>query len=516
MKKALSLLLSMTFILALLAGCAVSDVASGETPNPGPSEQAKNHAGTYKGTAPGYHGELGVTVTLNEAGKIVSVAVDEGHGETKNIGTVAINKIPDAIVATQSLKVDAVSGATVTGDAIIAAVAAALKSAGLNPADYSYTEVAAADAEEAFYTLNPDAMPAKAPITGTINLKDAKGREVTLDLPVSTYAISTMDLIDYIIPMLGKDAFHKLVGSGQSGSHSLQTYARLYTPIVGNYTEHVGQISDHNAPFDLEIILAMDPDVLIVNSAMGAHRYALEVEPQLTAAGIPIVLVNVPGKSFTTSAQSTLRLLGRIFEKERRAEEVASFLDEQFALIASRNLVDRADKPTVYYEKSGYSEVFGSTSTSKSGWGTVIAAAGGGNIADPLLLDSAAGKGSSNTLDPEYVIKSDPDYIILSGSGLGWMDNIPSATLSPPSFDIVNRTGWSTLRAVKNNNVYELAHAASRSIYGFHACLKLATVFYPEEFKGVDPDAVMAEFFDRFMLVDSDVTVWWYRLGEFK
>lgn len=514
MKKTLSLLLSMTSILALFVGCITSNVASGETPNTGPSEPAKSHAGTYKGTAPGYHGELGVTVVLDETGKIVSVAVNEGHGETKNIGTVAINKIPDAIVAAQSLKVDAISGATVTGDAIIAAVAVALRSAGLNPADYSYTEIVAA--EEASSTLNPDAMPAKAPITGTMKLKDAKGREVMLDLPVSTYAISTMDLIDYIIPLLGEEAFHKLVGSGQSGSHSLQTYTKLYTSIVGNYAEHVGQISDHNAPFDLEMLLAMDPDVLIVNSAMGAHRYALEIEPQLTAAGIPIVLVDVPGKEFTTSAQSTVRLLGQIFGKEERADEVASFLDEQFALIASKNLADRADKPTVYYEKSGYSEVFGSTSSSRSGWGTVIAAAGGENIADPILLESTAGKGGSNTLDPEYVLQSDPDYIILSGSGLGWMDNMPGATLPPPSFDIVNRTGWSTLRAVKGNNVYELAHAASRSIYGFHACLKLATVFYPEAFKDVDPDAVMSEFFDRFMLVDSDVTVWWHRLGESK
>ena len=512
MKKALSLLSSMIFVLALFAAdCSASGVTSGEASASG---QAKHYAGTYLGTAPGYHGDLGVTVILDEAGKIVSVKVDEGHGETKDIGTVAIDKIPPAIVAAQSLKVDAISGATVTVDAILAAVADAIKSAGLNPADYNYREVAVA--EEVSYAFNADAMPAKAPITGALTLKDVKGREVTIDLPLSSYAISTMDLIDYIIPLLGEEAFHKLVGSGQSGGRSLESYARLYTPIVGNYMEHVGQISDHNAPFDLEMVLAMDPDVLLVNSAMGAHRYALEIEPQLTAAGIPIVLVDVPGKSFTTSAQSTLRLLGQIFEKEQRADEVASFLDEQFALVASKNLADRADKPTVYYEKSGYSEVFGSTNTSKSGWGTVIAAAGGENIADPILLDSAAGKGSGNTLDPEYVLKSDPDYIVLSGSGLGWMDNIPGATLSPPSFDIVNRTGWSTLKAVKNNNVYELTHAASRTIYGFHPCLKLATVFYPEEFEGLDPDAVIAEFFDRFMLIDSDVTVWWGRLGESK
>jgi iron complex transport system substrate-binding protein len=383
MKKITALLLSAIFVLTMFASCATSNGVSGETASAAPQESGKNYAGTYTGTAVGYHGDVGVTVTLDEAGKIISVAVNEGHGETKGIGTIAIEKIPSAIAAAQSLKVDAVSGATLTGDGILAAVAAALKNAGLDPADYGYTESVVP--AEATYTLNPEAMPKKAPVTGSITITDVKGREVTIDLPVSTYAISTMDVVDYMIPLLGEDAFNKLVASGQDGGGGIQTYAKLYTPVVGNYMEHVGQISEHNAPFDLEMILAMDPDVLIVNSAMSAHNYALEVESQLTAAGIPIVLVDVPGKSFTTSAQSTLKLLGQVFQKEDRAAEVASFLDEQFTLIASKNLSTRTDKPTVYYEKSGYSEVFGSTSTSKSGWGAVIAAAGGENIADPIF-----------------------------------------------------------------------------------------------------------------------------------
>lgn len=512
MKKTTALLLSIVFILAMFSGCADSNKAPETTESAKPSEPAKSYAGTYTGTSAGYHGEVGVSVTLDEAGKILSISVDEGHGETENIGTIPIGSFPGKIVEAQSLQVDAVSGATVTGDALVSAVAAALRSAGLNPADYGYTEGAAV--QEVIYTLNPDALPKKAPVTGSVTIKDVKDREVAINLPISTYAISTMDVVDYLIPLLGEDAFHKLVASGQDGGGGLQTYARLYTPVVGNYMEHVGQISEHNAPFDLEMILATDPDVLIVNSAMGAHNYALEAEPQLTAAGIPIVLIDVPGKSFTSSAQSTLKLLGQLFEKEERAAEVASFLDEQFALVSSKNLSSRTDKPTVYYEKSGYSQVYGSTSASKSGWGAVIAAAGGENIADPILLEAAAGKGGNSTLDPEYVIESDPDFIVLSGSGAGWMDNIPSSEPSVPSFDIVSRTGWNALKAVKNQNVCELAHATSRSIFGFYACLKLASVFYPEDFEGVDPEAAMTAFFDRFMLVNSDVTGWFYRLGE--
>ena len=496
MKRFLSLFIGLLIICLMIAGCSNS------------SSSTASYAGTYAGSAQAYHGNLSVNVKLDNVGKILSIDVGS-HDETKDVGTVAIEKIPKKIVSTQSLNVDAVSGATVTGNAIQDAVADALKKAGLQPKDYGY--IIPSDVQP-HVAAAPDLskLPKKDPVSGSLTVTDAKGRKVTLNMPISTYAISTMDVIDYVIPLLGKDAFNKLVGAGQDGSGGFQTYAKLYTPVVGDYIQHVGQISDHNAPFDLEMILSINPDVLIVNSAMGAHNYALEVEPQLTAAGIPIVLINVPGKDITTSAQNTIKLLGQIFQTQERASEVAGFIDEQFALIASKNLAQRTDKPTVYYEKSGYAEIFGNTNASNTGWGLVIAAAGGDNIADPILLKSAAKKGGNSTLDSEYILKSDPDYIILSSSGAGWMDNIPGSTPKIPKFDIRNRTGWNSLKAVKKGHVYELAHATSRTIYGFYACLKLACIFYPDDFKDVDPDVVMDNFFKKYMLVNSNVTGWFH------
>lgn len=471
-------------------------------------------AGVYKGSADGYNGEINVEVTLDDKGAITKIKVDENHTETENIAIVPIENIPSQIIENQSLEVEATSGATLTSNGIIVAVANALKTAGVDLSTYDFSEDLIA--EETNFELDMNAMPKKAEKTGSIVVTDVKGREVEINLPVSTYAISTMDVIDFTTPILGEDAFNMLVGSGQDGGKGLNGYAKLYTPIIGEYMKHVGQISDHNAPFDLEMILAVDPDVIIVNSAMGAHKYALEVEEQLKNAGIPIVLIDVPGKKFETSVQNTLKLLGQIFEEEERAEEVASFIDDQYSIIASKNLAEKENKPTVYYEKSGYSEIFGSTNTSESGWGTVIDLAGGSNIADPILIGKASGKGGGNTLDPEYVIQEDPDFIILSGSGAGWMDNYEGSTPKIPKFDIVNRTGWENLKAVKNDNVYEMAHATSRSIFGFDAALKLASVFYPEDFKDVDIDSITNEFFEKYMLVDSDITNWMFRISEVK
>lgn len=80
--------------------------------------------GVYEGSANGMGGAVKVAVTV-EDGKISGVEVLE-HKETAGISDPAIEQIPQAIVEAQSTDVEAVTGATVTSEAIKEAVAAAL------------------------------------------------------------------------------------------------------------------------------------------------------------------------------------------------------------------------------------------------------------------------------------------------------------------------------------------------------------------------------------------------------
>ena len=80
--------------------------------------------GSYTGVGAGMGGDVNVSVTV-EGGKIVSVEVGE-HNETPGISDPAIEQIPAAIFEVQSADVEAVSGATVTSNAIKEAVKAAL------------------------------------------------------------------------------------------------------------------------------------------------------------------------------------------------------------------------------------------------------------------------------------------------------------------------------------------------------------------------------------------------------
>ncbi|MEE3488392.1 MAG: flavocytochrome c [Bulleidia sp.] len=100
--------------------------------------------GTYTGTAAGRNGDVTVEVTLS-SDKIEKVEVTD-HKETEGIGTNAVDAIPGEIVDAQSLDVDAVAGATVTSDAIIEAVKAAMESAGVDVSTLAASTAAAESA----------------------------------------------------------------------------------------------------------------------------------------------------------------------------------------------------------------------------------------------------------------------------------------------------------------------------------------------------------------------------------
>lgn len=112
MRKLLSLLLCVT----MLTGLCSFALAEGYT------------AGTYTASANGNNGPIAVEVDFS-AEAITAVRVTE-HAETVGISDAPIERIPAAIVEGQTLAVDAVSGATNTSKAILAAVEDCVKQAG--------------------------------------------------------------------------------------------------------------------------------------------------------------------------------------------------------------------------------------------------------------------------------------------------------------------------------------------------------------------------------------------------
>ena len=117
-----------------LAACGSKEESTGETSaaaktdDGGVTAGGAYTAGTYAATAKGNNGDVTVEVTF-DSDAIKSIKIKE-HGETPGISDAPIAKIPESIIANQSLKIDAITGATNTSNAILNAVADAVNQAG--------------------------------------------------------------------------------------------------------------------------------------------------------------------------------------------------------------------------------------------------------------------------------------------------------------------------------------------------------------------------------------------------
>ena len=122
-------------VLALIAVLIINIAVIGSLPVKGMRKASKD-AVTVTGVAPGKVGDVTVEIVA-DAGNIYSVTVVE-QNETPGIGSLAVEQLPAAIGTANSLAVDGIATATVTSDAIKAAIANALTEAGFDPANFGY------------------------------------------------------------------------------------------------------------------------------------------------------------------------------------------------------------------------------------------------------------------------------------------------------------------------------------------------------------------------------------------
>lgn len=121
MKKVLGL------VLALVMVMTASAFAATFTP------------GTYEGAGEGFdESGLKVQVVLNDTG-IESITVLENK-ETPTVGGAAMETLVEQIVSGQTLAVDAVSGATLSSNGLLVAVADALTKADVDPTELGYED----------------------------------------------------------------------------------------------------------------------------------------------------------------------------------------------------------------------------------------------------------------------------------------------------------------------------------------------------------------------------------------
>ncbi len=197
---------------------------------------------TVTGSAQGMVGPVSVEI-IADANKIYSINVTEAN-ETENIGTMAIDQLPASIFESNSLAVDAVTGATITSNAIIQASVQALESAGLDPAAFGYTAAETADVP----AIDTSDIPADA-VTAT-------GEAQGLGGPVQVEVTATADKIYNIVatgeketPNIGTMALEQIPGAIVS-ANSLKVDAVSGATITSDAIIEAAKQALESAGFD--------------------------------------------------------------------------------------------------------------------------------------------------------------------------------------------------------------------------------------------------------------------------
>lgn len=110
-----------------LGACAAPETTEPNEGNETPVEESVFTPGTYEGSAKGFHGDVVLTVTVNE-NEITEIVAD--HTETEGLGDNAIDEMIASAMEKDSLALDMMSGATYSSEAFLAALEMALVKAG--------------------------------------------------------------------------------------------------------------------------------------------------------------------------------------------------------------------------------------------------------------------------------------------------------------------------------------------------------------------------------------------------
>lgn len=225
------------------------------------------------------------------------------------------------------------------------------------------------------------------------------------------------------------------------------------------------------------------------------------LQPKYEAAGIPVIYMDFHAETLENHTRS-LEIIGKLFGREERAQEVIDFYTEKVTNVYDRveELLKTNDRPVVHMETQGDPAAAVKGFSASYMWGALIYSVGGMPSGEGIVE-------KSGELQPEYILTLNPDKIFVSGAywpakpntlRMGFTATEDGIREGLDRF-INGRAGWDNLDAVKNGEVYALSHTMARDIYDCATIEALAKFVWPEEFSDLDPAATLEEFYDKFL-----------------
>ncbi|EJO5346304.1 ABC transporter substrate-binding protein [Clostridium botulinum] len=328
-----------------------------------------------------------------------------------------------------------------------------------------------------------------------ITVTDVVGRKVKLKAPVNKVVL-TFNFEEYMT-VAGKEGFKKIVGwSRDYWKGRRQDVWKEFTEAYPELKKIPDVGYTVKKTFSVEKIITLKPDVVLM-CANDYENNKTNIE-KLNQAGIPVVFVNYHSQKTEDYTASTL-LLGKVLGKEQRAKEVVAFYKNQVDKVYSKLKNIKKAEPKVYIElgTKGGSSTYGD-SYGDIMWGALIKNCRAKNIA----IDKVKKMGP---LSREYILSQNPETIIITGLSSNGNKNKLNLGYEGDKKDTkdtlnkyIKRSGWNKLNAVKNKKVYGIYHDFSRHIFDFAGLQYCAKAIYPEEFKDLNPEENLKEFYEKF------------------
>ena len=336
-----------------------------------------------------------------------------------------------------------------------------------------------------------------------LTIDDGTGNAVTVEMPVKRILVEYADNTELVRILNAKDrvvAVDYLIAQTE-----IQFPELSKLPCVGNMFEP-----------DYEAVLNVNPDLLLAFSKEINEKKEKLPDTAVVHLGLYYPdLFNPEESRFTNGVIK----LGYLLDAE---EAAAEYIDWRIALIddirSRTEELSESEKPRVFI--CSYGDIISGKKTFRTyamvdTLTQMSIAAGGKNIAEDL--PEFIGPQNGITVDPEWVIENDPEFIIIhavrytwGGSTMepshGYDEDNPSGMKEHLIDKLMSRPEMADVTAVKTGNVYVMSgNFRNDATGGSVGSAYMARLFHPDLFSNLDPEAIHQEYLTDFQGLDYDL-----------